>query len=44
MASMPVAAVTAEEKGLLGSRWLAAHPTPAAPTPVAVLNVTCPGA
>jgi hypothetical protein len=33
------AAVTAEEKGLLGSRWLAAHPTPAAPTPVAVLNM-----
>jgi Zn-dependent M28 family amino/carboxypeptidase len=34
-----LAAVTAEEKGLLGSRWLAAHPTPAAPTPVAVLNL-----
>ncbi len=33
------AAVTAEEKGLLGSRWLAAHPTSAAPTPVAVLNL-----
>jgi Zn-dependent M28 family amino/carboxypeptidase len=33
------AAVTAEEKGLLGSRWLAAHPTPAAPRPVAVLNL-----
>jgi hypothetical protein len=33
------AAVTGEEKGLLGSRWLAAHPTPAAPTPVAVLNL-----
>lgn len=33
------ATVTAEEKGLLGSRWLAAHPTPAAPTPVAVLNL-----
>ena len=33
------AAVTAEEKGLWGSRWLAAHPTPAAPTPVAVLNM-----
>ncbi len=33
------AAVTAEEKGLLGSRWLAAHPTQAAPTPVAVLNL-----
>jgi len=33
------AAVTAEEKGLLGSRWLAAHPTAAAPTPVAVLNL-----
>ncbi|MBK8283729.1 MAG: M28 family peptidase [Ahniella sp.] len=33
------AAVTAEEKGLLGSRWLAAHPTEAAPTPVAVLNL-----
>jgi hypothetical protein len=34
-----VAAVTGEEKGLLGSRWLAEHPTPAAPTPVAVLNL-----
>jgi len=34
-----LAAVTAEEKGLWGSRWLAAHPTPAAPTPVAVLNL-----
>lgn len=33
------AAVTGEEKGLLGSHWLAAHPTPAAPTPVAVLNM-----
>ncbi len=33
------AAVTAEEKGLWGSRWLAAHPTAAAPTPVAVLNM-----
>ncbi len=33
------AAVTAEEKGMLGSRWLAAHPTSAAPTPVAVLNL-----
>jgi Zn-dependent M28 family amino/carboxypeptidase len=33
------AAVTGEEKGLLGSRWLAAHPTPGAPTPVAVLNL-----
>ena len=33
------AAVTAEEKGLWGSRWLAAHPTPNAPTPVAVLNL-----
>lgn len=33
------AAVTAEEKGLWGSRWLAAHPTPAAPAPVAVLNM-----
>ncbi len=33
------AAVTGEEKGLLGSRWLAAHPTAAAPTPVAVLNL-----
>lgn len=33
------AAVTAEEKGLLGSRWLAAHPTSAAPTPIAVLNL-----
>jgi len=33
------AAVTGEEKGLLGSRWLAAHPTSAAPTPVAVLNL-----
>ena len=33
------AAVTAEEKGLWGSRWLAAHPTPDAPTPVAVLNM-----
>lgn len=33
------AAVTGEEKGLLGSRWLADHPTPGAPTPVAVLNL-----
>jgi len=33
------AAVTAEEKGMLGSRWLATHPTSAAPTPVAVLNL-----
>ena len=33
------AAVTGEEKGLLGSRWLAAHPTAGAPTPVAVLNL-----
>jgi hypothetical protein len=33
------AAVTAEEKGLHGSRWLAAHPTAGAPTPVAVLNM-----
>lgn len=33
------AAVTAEEKGLWGSRWLQAHPTPHAPTPVAVLNL-----
>lgn len=33
------AAVTAEEKGLWGSRWLAAHPTVAAPTPIAVLNM-----
>lgn len=33
------AAVTGEEKGLLGSRWLAAHPTPGAPSPVAVLNL-----
>lgn len=33
------AAVTAEEKGLWGSRWLAAHPTDRAATPVAVLNM-----
>ncbi|GAM99602.1 peptidase M28 [alpha proteobacterium U9-1i] len=33
------AAVTGEEKGLWGSRWLAAHPTPNAPTPIAVLNL-----
>lgn len=33
------AAVTGEEKGLWGSRWLADHPTPGAPTPVAVLNL-----
>lgn len=34
-----LAAVTGEEKGLLGSRWLAAHPTERAPLPVAVLNL-----
>lgn len=33
------AAFTGEEKGLLGSRWLAAHPTQAAPAPIAVLNM-----
>jgi Zn-dependent M28 family amino/carboxypeptidase len=33
------AAVTGEEKGLLGSRWFAAHPAPAGPMPVAVLNM-----
>ncbi|HST92458.1 MAG TPA: M28 family peptidase [Brevundimonas sp.] len=33
------AAVTGEEKGLWGSRWLANNPTPLAPTPVAVLNL-----
>lgn len=33
------AAVTAEEKGLHGSRWLATHPTERAPFPVAVLNL-----
>ena len=33
------AAVTADEKGLLGSRWLAAHPTDAMGWPVAVLNL-----
>jgi hypothetical protein len=33
------AAVTGEEKGLHGSRWLATHPTPGAPMPVAVLNL-----
>lgn len=33
------AAFTGEEKGLLGSRYLAAHPTEAAPAPVAVLNM-----
>ncbi len=33
------AAFTGEEKGLLGSRWLADHPTPAAPLPVAVINL-----
>lgn len=33
------AAVTGEEKGLLGSYWLADHPTPNAPLPVAVLNL-----
>ncbi|MBS0384131.1 MAG: M28 family peptidase [Proteobacteria bacterium] len=36
---MLFAAMTGEEKGLLGSRWMAAHPTAAAPTPVAVLNL-----
>ena len=34
-----LAAVTGEEKGLLGSRWLATHPTTTASTPVAVLNL-----
>ena len=34
-----IAAMTGEEKGLLGSRWMAAHPTAAAPTPIAVLNL-----
>lgn len=33
------AAFTGEEKGLLGSRWLADHPTPNAPLPVAVINL-----
>lgn len=33
------AAVTGEEKGLLGSYHLAAHPTAAAPKPIAVLNL-----
>lgn len=33
------AAVTGEEKGLWGSRWLQAHPTSGAPTPAAVLNL-----
>ncbi len=33
------AAVTGEEKGLWGSRWLAGHPTAGAPVPVAVLNL-----
>jgi Zn-dependent M28 family amino/carboxypeptidase len=33
------AAFTGEEKGLLGSRWLSAHPTEAAPRPVAMLNM-----
>ncbi len=33
------AAFTGEEKGLLGSRWLAEHPTPNAPLPVAVINL-----
>ena len=33
------AAFTGEEKGLLGSRWLADHPTQAAPLPVAVINL-----
>jgi hypothetical protein len=33
------AAVTGEEKGLQGSRWLATHPTAGAPRPVAVLNL-----
>lgn len=36
--TLAFAAVTAEEKGLLGSRYLAAHPTPAMPTVVANLN------
>lgn len=34
-----LAAVTAEEKGLWGSRWLAANPTPNARPPIAVLNL-----
>lgn len=34
-----IAAMTGEEKGLLGSRWMAGHPTAAAPAPVAVLNL-----
>lgn len=33
------ATFTGEEKGLLGSRWLADHPTPRAPLPVAVINL-----
>lgn len=33
------AAVTGEEKGLLGSTWLAQHPTAVATRPVAVLNL-----
>jgi len=33
------AAVTGEEKGLWGSRWLQSHPTTGAPSPVAVLNL-----
>ena len=33
------AAFTGEEKGLLGSRWLADHPTSSAPLPVAVINL-----
>ena len=36
---MIFAAFTGEEKGLLGSRWLADHPTPQAPLPVAVINL-----
>jgi hypothetical protein len=34
-----LAAVTAEEKGLWGSRWLAANPTANARAPIAVLNL-----
>lgn len=33
------AALTGEEKGLWGARWLQAHPTLGAPVPVAVLNL-----
>lgn len=33
------AAFTGEEKGLLGSRWLADHPTSVAKLPVAVINL-----